>query len=523
MNTKKKLIKKKSIYKGGGLWANIHAKRKRIKAGSGESMRTPGSKGAPTDEALKRSQKTGGLRRLYNTGGQYDNNTMSAAGQGNPSNTIIATESNPEILQQRIEAFNNLKETQNQRHDAEVQELENLKAQGEANIAEAAANANAKAESYAKGTGEVAKMVKDAQPDAFEGIGKKLSKTIENVGNKIAAKKFTKGVLKRTDAMMESAKALQQTDPIAKAAAAEKAARLGKQMQAGIDPLKDIGTSGIKAPDLNTAFSKMTAPKDMMGKPIKMGLDFKTPELTKFKPDGSLFGTDGVMGNMSDDALSKMSQTGSKGMATLDTSSTILGQTGQKVGGEIAKKGFGQAMGWGSKGVMSTTGVGASGIGTGLAKFATSGAGLGTIASLAGMGVTALANDKDATTMNTGEGIGAGLSGAGMGIGAVATAGALMGSAVPVVGTLIGAGVGAIYGVGKAMFARNKARKAKAKMEREEQERKDKYNTELGENFAQQKGMMIGAQNRMKRSSGSDQGFAAVARFGGPRLRRITA
>ena len=31
-----------------GLYANIHAKRKRIKAGSGERMRKPGSKGAPT-------------------------------------------------------------------------------------------------------------------------------------------------------------------------------------------------------------------------------------------------------------------------------------------------------------------------------------------------------------------------------------------------------------------------------------------------------------------------------------------
>ena len=36
-----------------GLWDNIHAKRKRIKAGSGERMRKPGSKGAPTADALK--------------------------------------------------------------------------------------------------------------------------------------------------------------------------------------------------------------------------------------------------------------------------------------------------------------------------------------------------------------------------------------------------------------------------------------------------------------------------------------
>jgi len=38
-----------------GLWANIHAKRKRIKAGSGERMRKPGSKGAPSAEALRES------------------------------------------------------------------------------------------------------------------------------------------------------------------------------------------------------------------------------------------------------------------------------------------------------------------------------------------------------------------------------------------------------------------------------------------------------------------------------------
>ena len=39
-----------------GLWANIHAKRERIASGSGEKMRSPGSKGAPTAKALKESQ-----------------------------------------------------------------------------------------------------------------------------------------------------------------------------------------------------------------------------------------------------------------------------------------------------------------------------------------------------------------------------------------------------------------------------------------------------------------------------------
>jgi len=41
-----------------GLYANIRAKRERIAAGSGERMRKPGSKGAPTPEAFRESAKT---------------------------------------------------------------------------------------------------------------------------------------------------------------------------------------------------------------------------------------------------------------------------------------------------------------------------------------------------------------------------------------------------------------------------------------------------------------------------------
>jgi hypothetical protein len=41
-----------------GLYANINAKRKRIEAGSGEKMRKPGSKGAPTAADFKKAAKT---------------------------------------------------------------------------------------------------------------------------------------------------------------------------------------------------------------------------------------------------------------------------------------------------------------------------------------------------------------------------------------------------------------------------------------------------------------------------------
>jgi len=43
---------------GGGLYANIHAKRQRIAEGSGEKMRKPGAPGAPTAMAFKQSAKT---------------------------------------------------------------------------------------------------------------------------------------------------------------------------------------------------------------------------------------------------------------------------------------------------------------------------------------------------------------------------------------------------------------------------------------------------------------------------------
>ena len=41
-----------------GLYANIQAKRKRIAAGSGEKMRKPGAKGAPTAAQFKKAAKT---------------------------------------------------------------------------------------------------------------------------------------------------------------------------------------------------------------------------------------------------------------------------------------------------------------------------------------------------------------------------------------------------------------------------------------------------------------------------------
>jgi len=48
-----------------GLYSNIQAKRKRIAAGSGEKMRKPGTKGAPSDKDFKDAAKTAKKGKKY--------------------------------------------------------------------------------------------------------------------------------------------------------------------------------------------------------------------------------------------------------------------------------------------------------------------------------------------------------------------------------------------------------------------------------------------------------------------------
>jgi len=58
----KEFVKADKGLKGGGLYANIHAKQQRIAEGSGEKMRKPGSAGAPTAKAFKESAKTAKMK-----------------------------------------------------------------------------------------------------------------------------------------------------------------------------------------------------------------------------------------------------------------------------------------------------------------------------------------------------------------------------------------------------------------------------------------------------------------------------
>lgn len=84
-------LDKDLVEKNRGLWDNIHAKRERIKHGSGEHMRKPGSKGAPTPQDLKRSQ----------TKEEYTGAEKVSKDHINPANRFVGTN----------ELTNNYKET----------------------------------------------------------------------------------------------------------------------------------------------------------------------------------------------------------------------------------------------------------------------------------------------------------------------------------------------------------------------------------------------------------------------------
>jgi len=58
----KEFVKADKKMKDGGLYENINAKRERIAEGSGERMRKPGAKGAPTAKDFKESAKTAKMK-----------------------------------------------------------------------------------------------------------------------------------------------------------------------------------------------------------------------------------------------------------------------------------------------------------------------------------------------------------------------------------------------------------------------------------------------------------------------------
>ena len=212
-------------------------------------------------------------------------------------------------------------------------------------------------------------------------------------------------------------------------------------------------------------------------------------------------------------AAKKAAEEAAKALAAKEASKVVATQTTQKAIEQAAPGAFQKVAPKVVTGVQ-TAGMKAAQEGTAqLAQATTSTAagagagigmgGVGAIASLAGEGIKMASDDQDATTMNTGETIGSGLSGIGTGIGAAMSTAALLGSSLGPVGTAAGVVGGAIYGLGKGLIQRGKARREEGKAE-------DKKKRELGR---------IGAKRRTeemksKEYSGFDFG-TDVAKYGG--------
>ena len=95
-----------------GLWDRIHAKRKRIKAGSGERMRKPGSEGAPTKQNFIDAQESAAWQRKEGkseSGGLNQKGIASYRRENPGSKLSMAVTTKPSKLKKGSKAANRRK------------------------------------------------------------------------------------------------------------------------------------------------------------------------------------------------------------------------------------------------------------------------------------------------------------------------------------------------------------------------------------------------------------------------------
>ena len=433
--------------------------------------------------------RPGGVKK-YQNAGMYADNTISSAGQTGAGSTssIVFQESNPAVLEAKINSLNAEKERLMNQQEGQVQAIESMDQEAEANIAEEAANVGAKGESLVS-TG------KEVITKADELAGGKLGEFAKETGQKL----FGKGTEQASTSLLGEGY------------------KLGDLSGKGLGQLgtssSGIGSGGINNFSLLDKSSSLFQPTPSFTSGLNLpgggtsGLNLGTPSIGGTPS----FSTPTLGGSPTFNLQAPKLDMSKLGQLT-DNKMSLLGEGSKTLGTEVLKETGKEGL---KKTMMSTTGVGTSGVGTGLGKFATSGAGIGTIASLAGMGVTALSDDNDPTKLNFGEGAGATLSGIGTGLGAAALAGTVMGSAVPLVGNVVGAALGAAYGLGKALIGRKKARKAKAKYEAEKKAKVDDYNANLMQKMQSQASAVRAGELSQKTYSGYDLGTNVTYKLGG--------
>ena len=80
---------------------------------------------------VRRSKYDVGGVKKYSTAGMYTDNTVSAAGQGNQTANIVYQESNPEVLNQKLQNLENTKQSLIAESENVATEIENQQAQDE--------------------------------------------------------------------------------------------------------------------------------------------------------------------------------------------------------------------------------------------------------------------------------------------------------------------------------------------------------------------------------------------------------
>jgi len=194
----------------------------------------------------------------------------------------------------------------------------------------------------------------------------------------------------------------------------------------------------------------------------------------------------------------------------------VIGGAGSAVTGAAtnAVSGASKFAGFGNKGMefakLANSGKTGAGLAAGAGKFLTSGAGLGTVATLAGKGISKLSDDNKAYQSNTGEYAGAILSAAGTG--------ASFGSMLGPIGTAAGAVGGALYGAGKQYLGTKKAKQKKAEMDSAQAEKQEEYNANLEDSMGAQLTQARVGEMEQKTYSGYDMGRNITARLGGRRM-----
>ncbi len=197
------------------------------------------------------------------------------------------------------------------------------------------------------------------------------------------------------------------------------------------------------------------------------------------------------------------------------TQAGIAGAKGAKVAGLAAKAGaFPMSSATTGKTILVDAGgnviKGGSAVGAGLKSFMSSGAGIGTIATLAGAGLKKWAADDDPTTADWGDVGGSALSAAGTGM--------AIGSMLGPVGTAAGGIIGGLYGAGKSIFGAKKAKKEQQKYDLKIARKKEKYNQELEDTFGSQMSQIRTGELAGKTYSGYDYGRNIMAKLGGMRM-----